>query len=294
MHGNPDRTLSTVARRAVLCAGAALALALACPAFAGADAVGGERAPYTTPVAVLDLAPASLTEAELDTVVGTFTYRGEEYPITARAAIEDTVALASVANPDGTYAAPSADMIMTCARNRILAMLVEQEGVSVSEEEVAAYAQQAVGTSDIAVIAQYYGMGEEQAAGILAQAAAVVKLRDAVVGPVDPAPQAPVAPAAGSDGAAQTPEYAAYVLDLVGDAWDGAAGTWADEGGVFAQALASQGFDGKQASYEAAQIAYYVAYSLYQQQAAEQRAAWTDYVNQYLGEAGITIATLRS
>ena len=235
--------------------------------------------------------PASFTEEELDTVVGVYSYGGGAHEITARQAIEDSMSLESDLLADGTYAAPSADLIMAYARNRILDELVQQEGITVSDEELAAYALQTLGTDDIATIAQYYGMGEDQARAILTEAAAVVKLRDQVVGQLPAAPQAPTAPVDG-DTAAALDSYGSYILDTVGAAWNAESGTWADSTSAYAQALPD--FDGGAATLEQAQAAYYVAYSVYQQAAAQQLAQWQSYANDYLGDATVQIYTLRS
>ena len=266
-------------------------------ALALADTPTDEMQPAEAPVALdasggLAATPGTLTEDELSTVVGTYTYEGQTYEITAREAIEDSMSLDLARNADGTYNAPSADVILTYARNRILNELVAQAGITVTDEEVATYAQQSIGTDDIATIAQYYGMGEDQARSILTEAACVVKLRDQTVGAVGTPPQPPVAP--DGDTTEATEAYGGYVRDLLGDNWDAVANTWANEDNVFYQALEPYGFDGTTATYEMAQVAYYIAYSLYQQEATAQLAAWQAYVNQYLGAATIQIGTLRS
>lgn len=277
---------------------AALLLVPALPALAdGADGPDASQADaQAVPMSVTGViaaTPATLTEDELDTVVGCYGYQGEVFEITARAAIEDTTSLAAVRNADGTYTAPTADMILSYARNRILAGLVQDAGIEVTDEELADYAERNVGTSDFATIADYYQMDEEQARGIVREAAGIAELRDAVVGSIGDAPQPPTAPSDG-DTATATAEYGSYVLGLVGDAWDGASQTWASTDSVYYQALAGTDFDGATASYQTAQTAYYAAYSLYQQQASEQRSAWTEYVNGYLAQASVSIGTLRS
>lgn len=281
--------------RAVATAGVAAVMAgMACMPAVAQEAVGGgspteavQRQPSS------DTTPASLSADELDTVVvGSFSYGGETVEITARQAIEDSVSLASRLNDDGTYSAPTADMVLSCARNAILNRMVQEAGIEVTTDELALYAEQTLGTSDMATIARYYGMDEEQATRILADAAAVVKLRDATVGSIGAAPVPPVAPEDAAD--APTADYAAYILELVGDDWDAQANAWANADSVYCQALEDAQFDGETATYQAAQLAYYVAYSLYQQDAASQRAAWTAYANQYLGDASVQIYTLRS
>ena len=69
--------------------------------------------------------PATLTLEELDeVVVGTYTYQGKVYQINARQAILDSVSLSAMLNDDGTYDAPTADMVLSYARNHILAQAV--------------------------------------------------------------------------------------------------------------------------------------------------------------------------
>ena len=280
-------------------AAAGLALALAAPAgLALADASSSASAPSgeASAAIVAPAAPtaATLSEDELDTVVGSYTYQGVSHDITARQAIEDSTSLESVKNDDGTYTAPTADTIVSYARNQILAVLVDEAGVEVSDEELASYAERTTGVSDIATIATYYQMDEDQARRILTDAAAVFKLRDQVVGSIGDAPQAPAAPDSDADASAATEDYAAYITGLLGSHWDTESGAWADEDNVYYQSLQQYSFDGKTATYEAAQVAYYVAYNLYQQQASQQRVAWTQYVDTYLAQATISIATLRS
>ncbi len=284
----------TLSKKRILATAGLCAVLAFVPAAAFADDKAASDSSTAQPAA-LELTgaatPASFTEDELDTVVGAYAYGGETHEITARQAIEDSMSLESDLLADGTYAAPSADLILAYARNRILDELVQEQGITVSDEELADYALQSLGTDDIATIAQYYGMDEEQARAILTEAAAVVKLRDQVVGQLPVAPQAPVAPADG-DTAAALDSYGSYILDLVGTAWDADSGSWADSTNAYAQTLPD--FDGQAASFEQAQTAYYVAYSLYQQAAAQQLAQWQSYANEYLGNATIQIYTLRS
>ncbi len=282
------------AKRLAAVAGLAAAL-LAVPALPvlADEAAAGQDADGQAAAASAEPTPSTLAEDELDTVVGSYTYQGVAYDITAREVIEATSSLSAMLNDDGTYTAPTAEMVLDYARNRIVAVLADEAGIEVSDEELAAYAEQYVGTSDFATLASYYQMDEEQARAVVLEAATAAKLRDEVVGSVGDAPQPPVAPDDG-DTEAETAEYAAYVLELVGSNWDAENQTWANTDNAYYQALYDVAFDGTQASYQTAQTAYYVAYSLYQQQVSEQRSAWTQYVNGHLAQATISIGTLRS
>ncbi len=237
--------------------------------------------------------PATITESQLDQRVGTYTYGGKVYTITARQAIEDSISLDSARNDDGTYASPTADMIVSYARNRILADQVSQAGITVSEEDLNDYLQSFAGTTDISAIASQYGMGEDQARQILSEAAGVKKLRDQVIGELPSAPQAPVAP---SDGDTETAnaDYAAYIINLLGANWDSSTGTWANTSNNYYTVLQDATFSADSANYEAAQLAYYVAYQEYQVTASSVGSQWTQYVNQFMEDAAITVDTLIS
>lgn len=235
--------------------------------------------------------PATLTESKLDTVVGSYTYDGVAYDITARQAIEDSTSVEARLNDDGSYDSPTADMVLSYARNRILALLVEENGITVSDEEISQYALQMSGTDDIAQIAQYYGMDEEQARRIIGEACATEKLRTQVIGSLGTAPTAPSAPADGNTETANT-EYGQYIISLLGTNWDASTGTWANTDNAYYDALQGMVFSADSANYEAAQAAYYVAYSEYQANVTNVEAQWNDYVNGFLSNGAITIDTL--
>jgi hypothetical protein len=237
--------------------------------------------------------PASLSEDELDDPVGAYVYDGQVVPVTARAVLEGTSGLAAALNDDGTYAAPTADAVLEQARNQVMAQLVADAGIEVSDDDIVSYIQSTFGIDTVAEVAQYYNLSEDEAWAVLRDSVGLVKLRDQVVGESPAVPSAPVAP---DDGDTETPtaEYGAYVAELVGDAYDADTNTWTDPDGAYAQSLALTEFDGAAASYTTAQTAYYAAYYLYQQQTVEQLSAWRDYVNGYLDGCVFAAGTLRS
>ena len=250
--------------------------------------VAGMTAGVPTPIA------GSLQESQLDTVVGTYRYQNDTYEITAREAIAGTRSLASMRNGDGTYQTPSTDMVIAQARNEILAKLVSDNGIEVSGEEVAAYAREVVGTDDMAAVAAYFSMDEAQAQQALTEAASVRKLRESVVGSSVSVLEAPAYPA---DGATEvgTAAYADYIIGLLGSNWDSEAGTWANTDNPYYTSLQNKVFAPGSASYDAAQAAYAVA--LEQSGASSSsssRDAWVAWLNQYLDEASIAVATLRA
>jgi hypothetical protein len=258
------------------------------------------------------LAKSTLAESELGSVVGTYTYNGKTESITAKEVIEQYGSLSSSKKEDGTYAVPSADNVLSLARNRILALEASNRGITVSDEDLAAYAEQTLGSSDFEQIATSYSMDQETVKELLRQSAQMSKMRDEVVGTAGAtAPEAPVEPeypttddngaeldeeaAAAAKEQAQKEskkEYADYIIKLAGDEWDADKGAWKAEDGPYATALADYEVTADGASYEAAQAAYYVAYQSYSTAQSDVSTQWTDFVNGLFVNATVSLTSL--
>ncbi|MBO7674373.1 MAG: hypothetical protein J6S63_05135 [Atopobiaceae bacterium] len=234
----------------------------------------------------------TVTGEELGTPLGSYAYDGEVTQVTVREAIEETSSLEAAKNEDGTYDIPSADAVLSVARNHFLLLEAESRGIVASDEEVAAYVQTTWGTTDYAALAASYHMSEEQVKEFMKRAATLRKLRDEVVTTSALSePQPPAEPEEGMERYA-TQEYAEYVLGLVGDEWDANANWWARDDGPFRDQLINFSLSNEAATYAAAQAAYFVARSQYaavEQQIAEE---WSVYVNQILSEVTVELGTL--
>jgi hypothetical protein len=236
----------------------------------------------------------TITESELDATVGAYTYNGATTQITAREAIEATSSLDAAKQDDDTYAMPSADAVLSFARNAILNKEVEDKGITVSDEDMSAYATDALGTDDYATIASQYGMTEDQVKTVVRESAGVKKLYDQIVTTTTgDAPTAPEAPADGEEDVA-TAAYGEYIVNLLGDNWDSSTNSWANTDNDYYDAMKDLSFSADSATYADAQTAYYVAYSLYSQTASAASTEWTNYVNGLLANASITIGELVS
>ena len=234
----------------------------------------------------------AVTEAELDSVMATYTYKGKTGSVTVREIIEQEGSLEAA------------------VRNNILEMEAENLGLTVTDEEIAAYSEETLGTSDYASIAESYSMTEDAVVSIMKSSAVMSKLRDSVVEASDATmPEAPAEPATTTetvvneetgeeeqsettDTTTPTKEYADYIIALVGDEWDSTTGTWASTDGTYASALSTYDITPEGASYEAAQTAYYVAYQIYSEAQNAVQTQWSDYVNGLLSQATITMNTL--
>lgn len=234
----------------------------------------------------------TVTESELDTPLGTYTYKGDTTTVTVREAIEETMSLDAARNADGTYAIPSADSVLSIARNHFLLLEADSQGIVASDEDALAYAREVWKTDDLAVIAASYSMTEDQVRELMRRSAAIKKLRDEVV-TTEPfaEPTPPDAPEAGKEDEPM-PQYAEYIMGIVGDEWDANANSWAREDGPFYAQLKNFTISNDAATYSAAQAAYYVARTQYAAVEQQISAEWTTYVNQILSEVTVELGTL--
>ncbi len=256
---------------------------------------------------------SKLSDKELETAVGDYTYNGKNQKITAKAVMDNNGLLESSKDEEGNYAIPSSETIVSYARNQIISAEADAKGISVSDDDLSSYAQEMLGSNDFASIASSYNMDEETVKNVLRDSAKMNKLRDQVIGEqsAGEAPEAPTAPEVKqpegeeqSEEAAQKAqedannavkkEYADYIIKLAGDEWDAEKGAFKSADGPYATALADYQVTKDGANYNAAQAAYYVAYQDYSTKESEITEKWTDYVNDLLGKASISVYTLKS
>lgn len=233
---------------------------------------------------------SSLTDDQLDSVVASYSYNGGTVDVTARQAIESQYSLSTVQNDDGTYAAPSAEVVLAYVRTQILLDDAKSRGIEVSDDEMSEFAESQIGSSDYSQIASQYGVDEDQAKDIVRQSATINKLMQQVVPDASDAtaPTEPTAPADGDENAASA-DYAAYIINLAGDEWDSSKGTWASTDGPYYSALGQESFTADSATYGQALTAYYVAYQQYANASSETSKAWSDYANGLYLKANVTV-----
>lgn len=232
----------------------------------------------------------TLTEDQLDTVVASYTYNGVEHEVTAREALESEYSLATIQNTDGTYNTPSANTVLSYVRNQVTLADAESRGIEVTDDEAASFAESSLGTSDYSEIAETYGVTEDQAQTIVHDQAMISKLYEQIAPATASitAPTEPTAPADGNEDTASA-EYASYIINLAGDEWDSATGTWARTDGEYYAVLGSQSFTADSATYAQAMQAYYVAYQAYVDQLNEISSTISSYANGILGTVDLTL-----
>ena len=67
--------------------------------------------------------------------------------------------------------------MLAAARNRVLVADAEARGIKVTDEDVAEFARQQVGSSDFSSIATSYGMSEESVVSLLRESCVMNKLQ---------------------------------------------------------------------------------------------------------------------
>ena len=124
----------------------------------------------------------AVAEADLDRPVATYTYKGASHDVTVRDVITQTGSLEAVKDADGNYRVPSADTVLSTVRNAVLVSAAEEQGITVTDDDIAAYAEQTLGTSDYASIAGSYGMDESTVKDMMSSSCLMNKLRESVMG----------------------------------------------------------------------------------------------------------------
>ena len=252
----------------------------------------GESLDHTLLYGPPGLGKTTLAGDQLDSTIATYTYNGKTVDVTARQVISQSKSVDSAANSDGTYDVPVADDVVSYARNAIVLQAAKDQGISVTDDDLSAYANQMFQTDDYATIASKYGIDEDTAKQTISDSCMMSKLRDSVV--TATLPEQPTKPTEPAEGQEDTPtaDYASYIIGLVGDEWDSANNTWASTDGDYYNALSSYEISNDSATYAAAQAAYYVAYSNYSTAYSDYSSQWTTYVNSLLSNASIQLGSL--
>lgn len=261
------------------------AVALVAGLVIGANVIGGNG---PSPVG-----KTAVAEADLDTPIATYTYDGNRHDLTIRDSIVMSTPLEAAKNSEGNYAIPSVDNIVNLARNSVLMEEAVKRNLSASDEEVAKYAEQNVGSSDYAALAKQYSLDEAEVKDMLKNSCTLNKLQTTVMEEiVGKAPEEPKAPKdVDKDGDKTSAEYAEYIIKLVGNEWNADKGTWASEDSMYAQVLKDYKIKADSASYNAAKKAYDTAYQVYSSSA---NSAWNDYLGGLLNNTSIQIRTIAS
>lgn len=234
----------------------------------------------------------TLAASELDSTIATYTFDGQTTAVSAREVLVEANGGADPsANDDGTYDIPTASTVLTYVQNEIILQDAEDRGITASDEDVDEFVEESFGT-DLATLASSWGIEEDAAREMVAEAVIMRKLQDSVASTTLPdLPDEPEAPADGEEDE-PTAEYAQYVIDLLGDEWDADADTWARTDGSYYATLSSYDISNDSATYAAATAAYGVAASEYQEAYTQISEELGDYSAALLSRATIQLGSL--
>ena len=234
----------------------------------------------------------TLSAGELDSTIATYTLDGRTVGVTAREVLVEASGSSEIsANEDGTYDVPSASTVLTYVQNQLILADAEARGLTATDEQLDEFVTGSMG-SDLATLAQSWGISEDEARAVVSDAVTMRNLQDEVS--TVELPEQPVAPAEPDEGAEDTPtaEYAQYVIGLLGDEWDSDANTWARTDGTYYATLSGYDISNDAATYAAASAAYSVATSVYQEAYATVSEELGAYTDSLLSRASIQIGSL--
>lgn len=234
----------------------------------------------------------TLAASELDSTIATYTFDGQTTAVSAREVLVEANGGADPsANDDGTYDIPTASTVLTYVQNQIILQDAEDRGITASDEDVDEFVEESFGT-DLATLASSWGIEEDAAREMVAEAVIMRKLQDSVASTTLPdLPDEPEAPADGEEDE-PTAEYAQYIIDLLGDEWDADADTWARTDGSYYATLSSYDISNDSATYAAATAAYGVAASEYREAYTQISEELGDYSAALLSRATIQLGSL--
>ena len=234
----------------------------------------------------------TLSAGELDSTIATYTVDGRTVGVTAREVLVEASGSSEIsANEDGTYDVPSASTVLTYVQNQLILADAEARGLTATDEQIDEFVTGSMG-SDLATLAQSWGISEDEARAVVSDAVTMRNLQDEIS--TVELPEQPVAPAEPDEGAEDTPtaEYAQYVIGLLGDEWDSDANTWARTDGTYYATLSGYDISNDAATYAAASAAYSVATSVYQEAYATVSEELGAYTDSLLSRASIQIGSL--
>ena len=284
-------TTRSVTARSLILPVIGIAVGLVVAAACG-FAVGKVTAPTVGTTAV---GKVTVTASELDTVIGTYSSPMASGDITIRDIMESISSPDAYVNNDGEYRMPPVDSMMGLVRTRIISEAATKEGISVTDEDIEAYSHKMLGDEiGIKEAAKNYSMTEDAVKRMMRDNILAERLREKVAGKATKSDiQSPDAPSDDSEEAKKAimKKYADYIIKLVGDEWDLSTGSWKDEHGAYAQALKNKDFSNDGASYEAAEAAYYVAYSDYSAEQSQIEKKWNAYENDLMKDVIMQLNT---
>ena len=229
-------------------------------------------------------------ESELSsTVVGTYFYNGM-HTVNAYDVLTYWDILEDAKQDNGSYMLPSATDVTDYIKNQVLLDVARNdEHLIVSDADYEVSMILTGLTTDIGEIANTYDVSKDFAKTLIDEFALSRELEDKVVTDAfSDAKSQPQEPSSG-DIHEQSQDYASYIIDLVGDAWDSSKGSWSSNGSAedYENALSPIPFDGNAASYVQALTAYRVYCDNLLSSTQEGNKAWSDFQDNIFGHLAL-------
>lgn len=257
--------------------------------FLGTRALSGKAdVPDDT---VAEAMPTKVSKKELGMEMARYDYDGKTYVLSVRDVIELTGSLDSMEGDDG-YAVPSSEKAVEAVRNAVVFSEAKKHGITVDEGDILDYVSETYGVPTVDELSQQVGIDVSDAKRQLRDRLIVKRLKDEVTGTTSLIPLTePMIPDNG-DSSAYDVRYAEYIKSLAGDEWNSESNTWNNPDGSFAKAFGENSFNGNEASYDMARIAYDVVNSRNNEIRSSVDKAWSEYVNDLFRRVSVTICTL--
>ncbi len=247
------------------------------------------------------LGVSTVPESGLDKTIATYNYNGK-HNITIRELMEaySTVDMFKTTDPEGNevYRVPSSDSVISYVRTRVIDNLADSKGIKISDEELAEAIKNTYnveGDENIDALAKQFGVDTPKFKTLMTQQLKGEKLIKSYMGDEKDIPAAPEQPKTPEKDAEKTPteEYAQYIINLVGSAWDGAAGKWADDESPYAKTLVGDmAFDGQKATFSQASVVFSIASQTHQEAVAKSQMAAFEEINKAMNSTSVTILTI--
>ena len=254
--------------------------------------IGGPSSPLGT---------TTVPESKLDETIATYKYNGD-HKITIRELMEaqGSIDLFKTTDKDGkeAYRIPSSEAVTSYVRNQVLIELADSKGIKVSDDEVFEMLKKSYnvdGQEGLDNLAKQFGTTPEKLKDLVVQQIKGEKLVRNLMGDGSELPEPPTKPEAPAEGQENkaTAEYADYIRNLVGDAWNNTDKKWADDNSSFAKTLVGDNaFNGETATYTQANIVYSIVAQEYQEKVTKGQTKALDEINAAMANTSLTLRTL--
>lgn len=187
--------------------------------------------------------------------------------------------------------APDSADILDAVRMDVLSQEARNQGIAMTDEDIASYAQTWYGTDDYAFLGGGV-LDAQEVKDALEQKLLVDSLRKEKSSgeEVQQPPASPEYPSGGPEAeSVPSAEYGSYLIGLFGEAYDPQSDSWVQLDSPFYEAFKDESFSSGEATYEQAMKGYFTAYSLYDIATSGSDDAWTSYVDEVMSGVQVVL-----